>query len=229
MDRYSISSKLANTLGIAVGAVIGIPVEEWFSSRKIPPGFTLFCAVVLIALSAWVVTFLADHMFATSSFIRRRMLGYQFVEGTWVDVVFQDGVPLGIGETCIDANGYSVTMFGENYSLEGAHLSGFLSTMVAMQWPVLKLVGENRSRVGGEDSPRSYCELQFSSAGGAPIRYSGYFIMMRSGTRFEVIGWKVNHREELFALRKPHKHRETLLRLARPIIEDRCAVATPAI
>lgn len=220
MSRYSTASKTSTTLGVAVGSVIAIPVDDWFTGKGVNPTFSLFCAVILIALGAWSVSFVMDTIFGSSVLVRQLLLGPQFIDGTWVDIVYdENGVVSSIGQTCIEAEGYSIAFHGQNFSVSGDYRDGFHSQMVDLAWPRLRLVGVNSEQIGADAAPRSYCEIQFTSAGGAPTRYTGTFRIIGTGGSFRLQGRKVTSRKDLKALGDDAEQQAALLRLAAPMIQ----------
>ncbi len=90
MDRQKLIQDFEATIGLAVGVVISQNtshlITKWFTTGEI----TVLFAIVLITLCVYIMRFFIGSLFVQSRTVRRFLLGKQYVEGTWFDIMRKD-------------------------------------------------------------------------------------------------------------------------------------------
>jgi hypothetical protein len=70
--------------------------------------------------------------------LRRVLLGHQFVEGTWLDIMSNNGNPISYGITRIVSSDQSLRIRGEDYDLNANHSGFYFVDMFVFEFPRLK-------------------------------------------------------------------------------------------
>jgi hypothetical protein len=107
---------------LPIGVTVGVILAEQLSTRLkawlTEPGAAVMLSAVVIAASIELVKFFAETLFDHWRFLRRVLLGDQYLEGTWFDIMRVAGKPSEVGLSWISYDDWEINYAGEDYDLK---------------------------------------------------------------------------------------------------------------
>jgi hypothetical protein len=148
--------------------------------------------------------------------LRRMVLGQDYVEGTWVDVVtYDDGRSL-VGVVRFSPDGTSLRYWGSNYYLDGTFAGVFVATTSKVDMPRFDFAytgeqdaGKHRSGIG---------QITFHGPSGPISSFSGFCVDSDESSRHRIRGIRVTDDHTLDALASPATAYSTARALAEPLL-----------
>jgi len=195
MDRYKLVPKLSATIALGLGVILAKFANDWAMEQKLHVGATLLLMLVAVKLGSVMVEASLEWLFQSVRWIRRLLLANTFVEGTWIELVRSDGQPFSVSITHLSPQGFGLTLTGVNYSVDGIQKSNFRADMAEIHWPRIDCKHSNQPAEGTMARLEGYGELQFAVTGSTPISYSGFFMHLTEGKRYNVQAYKLGEAE----------------------------------
>jgi hypothetical protein len=212
MDRYKLASKLSRQLGLGTAVLLAKFASDWATQAKLHPTSVVIFMLIAAGLGKSSAESLFDLLFLRACWIRRLLLGNCFVEGTWIEFVRMERKPFSISITHISPkNDFSLIFSGTNYDLQGIQLSNFRTDMTEISWPVISCKHSNQPSQGGSPRLEGFGELQFDTTEKLPNTYSGFFIHLTEGRRYNVVAHKITNKESLAKLNSVRDRMEMIL------------------
>lgn len=212
MDRLKRMHRLSLAISIGVGVVIGqkasVWVEQYYKSVWLSP----LVALIIFAICFQFLTYLLENLFDGSKRLRKILLGRQFVEGTWLDLMSKEAKPFSYGISYIKSFELSsLRISGEDFDLEGNNCGHYYSDLIKVEWPTIKYTYTYQHSSNPQLSCQGLGELQFIEREGPPNRYRGSFFDILEGKRNTFEGWKVKDSKLLNQLDNPNTQKEAIL------------------
>src|SRR4051794_36870550 len=108
MRHLEIFVRLVTVCGVAIGFVLSHEADPWLSKLNISGWALNLLALLIVVVTAEVLKEGAELAVNSPQWLRRVILRHQFVEGSWLDVAFNKGVPYSVGITRIEPDGTCV-------------------------------------------------------------------------------------------------------------------------
>jgi hypothetical protein len=215
MDALKRLQTMQSTLGVAVGVVLSEHTVAWAKQWFANPGASGILSLVVVAASVVVVKFMASIAFEKSKRVRRMLLGRQYIEGTWFDVMRAGGKIAEMGISWIRYEDLEIKYCGEDYDLTLNYCSPYEADMVQLKGQVLMYKYTARRPDNGNLGTQGYGELQFSPGrNGIPNKYAGSYFVLHGKEKLSFDGFKLDetHDRELLELLDHGKTRKEALR-----------------
>jgi hypothetical protein len=178
---------------------------------------------VVIGLTLTVVKELLAVRLLESSWLRRHLLGREYVEGTWVDVVFYSNSEPRVGIVHIGSRKSGLTYSGENLDSEGRFAGHFTADGLKVDFPRIVF---HYTEDGGGENPllTGVGVISFDRPQGPPGRYSGYCLDAVEKISHRLIGRRVDNPGDLRRLENPATRARAALEIAAPLLDQEPAV-----
>jgi hypothetical protein len=213
MNRYKSVSTFINTSALAMAVTIGNFVRQWLSTYDMPSWVVfVFSFAVLAIILPWFQTWLCQLLGAVPR-LRKLLLGRQYVEGSWIDVVrFNDGREL-FGIVRIEPDGNSLRYGGENYDRKANYCGNFASKMIEADFPVISFKYLDNPSMR-ETYSEGIAVLTFEEQDAArPVRYTGACVDYYHAEAEAIEAWKIETRGDLQRLADPSQRKAVVLSL----------------
>ncbi|MCZ6703107.1 MAG: hypothetical protein O6940_08710 [Ignavibacteria bacterium] len=215
MDRQKLIQDFEATIGLAVGVVISQNtshlITKWITTGEI----TVMFAIVVITLSVYIMKFFIGSLFVQSRTLRRFLLGRQYIEGTWFDIMRKDNKVAEVGFSRISYTHKNIEFSGEDYNLEMDQCFPFRAEIVKMHWPTLHYVYTSNRSDTKEQTTKGYGEIDFQTERrGSPKKYVGKYFVLRGTEKIFFEGIKLNEKKDktLIDLLDDPAHRKEALK-----------------
>ncbi|HSF29901.1 MAG TPA: hypothetical protein VLK82_05440 [Candidatus Tectomicrobia bacterium] len=212
------------TLGVAVGVVLSEQWPSWAKHWFPNAGVAEVLSLITVAVSVVVLKFMAGALFEKSKRVRRMLLGRQYIEGTWLDIMRADGKLKEIGVSWLRYDGSELRYTGEDYDLTLNHCSPYEAEMVQLKGQVLMYKYTARRSDNGSLGTQGYGELQFSPGrDGIPNKYSGSYFVLQGREKLSFEGFKLDEQKDselLELLENGRTRKEALRRLLEEYAKD---------
>ena len=203
-------------IGVTIGVVLAEQLSSWLKAWLTEPGAGVLFAVVVIAASIELVKFFADTLFDHSRLLRRILLGDQYLEGTWFDIMRVAGKPSEVGLSWLSYEDWELKYAGEDYDLKYDADNAELAMTHRFPYTAEKIVYLKDNKLlykyVADRSDRDdleiagYGELQFHPGEhGIPTRHSGHYYRPEGGGVFRKIsfeGFRLDERRERECLQR---------------------------
>lgn len=213
-----------------MGVVLAERLSSWLEAWLSDPSAVVLFSVVVISASIELIRFVVATLFDHSRHLRRLLLGDQYLEGTWFDIMRVGGRPSEIGVSWLRYEDWEIKYAGEDYDLK--YESGCADVAMAHRFPftaetivyakdnklLYKYTADRSDRDEVEIS--GYGELQFHPGRqGIPMRYSGHYYRPEGGGNFRKIcfeGFRLDDRKDSECLERlgdPETRRDAMRQL----------------
>lgn len=197
MDRQELIQDLEATIGVAIGVILSQQTSHLTTKWFTVPGINAMFAIILVTISIIIMKFFVGSLFVRSRTLRRILLGKQYVEGTWFDIMRKNNEVVEIGFSRISYTHKEVQFCGEDYNLEMDQCYPFHADIVQINWPTLHYVYTANRSDTKEETIKGYGELDFQKElRGSPKKYSGKYFVLRGTDKISFEGIKVNERKD---------------------------------
>lgn len=160
--------------------------------------------------------FLTGSLFERSKTVRRLLLGKDYIEGMWFDIMREKGNVKEIGVSSLEYADFQIKYSGEDYDLAVTQRLPFLAEMTQLRKDGVLMYKYTARR---SDTDRlgipGYGELQFHlGRQGMPTRYTGEYFQLNENTKCTFEGFKLDEKKdrELLELLDDGKTRKEALR-----------------
>ena len=188
-------------IGVAVGVVLTDRLSSWLKEWLTRPGVEVLFSVVVIAISIELVKVFAETLFDHSRFLRRFLLGSEYLEGTWFDIMKVAGKPSEVGLSWFTYDDWELQYSGEDYDLKPQAEHAELAMEHRFPYTAEKIVHLKNNKLlykfTADRSDRDdleiagYGELQLHPGDrGIPTRYSGHYYRPEGGGVFRKISFE---------------------------------------
>lgn len=205
----------ASALGAGL-AFVGL-TEQWFDAQNIPGWLVWVIVALLIGAFVRIFRVLAVRAVNRSQRVRRVILGADFIEGVWFDVLHINGELFCALITVYIRDGkYSVV--GKQFDANGDLIVTWTSITSVFDGNTLHyLYRAHYNRLEPPEERQGISIWNFSRASGsrAPISFSGYFVDMVSGFRSEVFTGRKLNKSEVSDLENPTGEKDLISKLMR--------------
>lgn len=172
-------------------------VEEHVQNGERRHWLPLVVAVVVVIYASHSIQDLLELLLENSKTLRRRLLGRQFIEGTWFIIFLVNEKPRSFGITRIEFAGTSVRFSGEDFLVEKEGRGHYLTDFTLLDWPKLKYKYTYQVSDSKEISRQGYGEAQFLEIDdGPPKEFDGFFFELLEGERVTFAGRLVESDED---------------------------------
>jgi hypothetical protein len=219
--------QIASGISISVSVVIAQQAASWVTahSKDLPPWFPPVVAIVVYSMGSLLIRFSLDLLLDNVKLLRRLILGKQFVEGIWFDLIFQNNVPIAVGHSEITFSDGKFLLGGEDFRIDGADKGHFRVDLVELSWPVLKYKYTYESTLHRDSG---YGEAQFIERdNGPPLKYTGSFVSLKDGARFTFETIRIEDPELIQQFHRDLGRDGTVRRHLKQLIEERSRQQTP--
>ncbi len=202
MDRQKLIQNLEATIGAAVGVVLSQQTSHLITKLFHIQGAAITFAIIIVTASIIITKFLIGSLFVRSKTLRRILLGKQYVEGTWFDIMRINNKVAEIGFSRISYTHKDIQFWGEDYELEMDQCFPYRADMVQMNWPTLHYVYTANRSDTEEKGSKGYGELDFQKElRGCPKKYSGKYFILRGTDKVSFEGVRINERKHKTLIR----------------------------
>lgn len=209
MRKLDKAKRTLTTLSVGLGAGISALQSFWtksvVESLQIPQSaqnlFNGLSAFIVVAATTLIIVSTTHYLLERYRFVRKIFLGIDFIEGAWVDIVydqFKERV-VGGGLLFIYMKEGALFVKGETFNADGTSGGQFLSHMSEYQEGnqcvnFVYSINLDKEAISGDDGLGQY---SFHSTGKSPPRsFWGHFYANGKSDRYDVYGEKVPWAEE---------------------------------
>ncbi len=210
MDRLKSFQNVITAIGIAVGVIITKYLPDWINDQQIPEWLSLTLSLIVVSFSYYFFRFSASYLIEYSIKIRKFFLRHRFIEGTWMESITSSQEDSFIGIVRIDYEGHSLSLSGENFTLDGIPRGSFRADMAVFEWPVIKYKYTWTRHTKPRHSTNGYGEIHFAKQNSYPKRFHGFFVDLEDGIRHDFMGWKEEDPTILSEFDKPETLRKAI-------------------
>ena len=194
--------KKLQTIEEAFGAAVGIVLAEQFAPLMkqwlLISGSAAVFSVILVTISILFVRFLIGSLFERSKTVRKILLGKNYIEGIWFDVMREKGQVKEIGVSSVEYADFQIKYSGEDYDLAVTQRLPFMAEMAQLKRDGVMMYKytARRSDTDRVGTP-GYGELQFHSGRhGMPTRYTGEYFLLNENTKCSFEGFKLDEKKD---------------------------------
>ena len=221
MDKLKRLSQVIVSMSLAFSAVIAQQASSWVESQAASPAWLPpVVALAIVSGGSYVLRLVLEIVFESSRWLRRLLLGRQFVEGTWFDLSVEDGQPIIVGVSRVEFSGTTVRFSGEDFAVDGTRQGHYLADLTSLEWPKLKYKYTYHVSDAPQLSKQGYGEAQFIERDGPPKEYVGFYFELLVGKRVTYEGWRVEDPEILAQLDDRVRRRHVIKNFLRPRFEE---------
>lgn len=190
MDRVKRIGTAVTTLSVGTAVVIGQQGAAWLAAHqaKFPSWGSPVAAVVLFFFTAQAFRIILDLALERLTALRRFLLGDQYVEGVWFDLIFEGASLVSVGHSMIKFADGKLFYGGEDFPLDGSGKGYYRIKLSDFSWPTLEYTYIYETRGGDQ---QGYGMLQFIERSGPPTKYAGKFVDRSDGKRFTFESFRV--------------------------------------
>lgn len=174
-----------NRYNSAFSAAVGVTASQiatvLIKNILLPEWFLFIFRLVIFAITWGVIHFLVQVGFERLKIIRKIIFGKQFIEGTWIDLMFDGENPISFGISRIDFLGSKIVFGGEYFDLKGYNAGLFSAEMFSVEWPILQYKYSYHHSSNQQLSKEGNGRLQFIPRAGIPKRYKGHYFDLLEG------------------------------------------------
>jgi hypothetical protein len=181
-------------IGVTIGTVLAEQLSSWLKAWFAGPSAAVIFSVVVIGASIELVKFFADTIFDHWRLLRRLLLGDQYLEGTWFDIMHVAGKPSEVGLSWVSYEDWEIKYAGEDYNLKCDSDNVEIAMTHRFPYTAEKIVYSKDNKLlykyTADRSDRDveitgYGELQFHPGErGFPIRHSGHYYRPEGAASF---------------------------------------------
>lgn len=149
--------------------------------------------------------------------IRKKLIGQQYIEGTWFDIMKLDGQPMDIGISTFEYVDYEIRYKGQDYNLAKGSWAPYHTKMVKLEWPRLTYIYTAQRQDAKTVEMTGYGVLDFHvGTKGPPTTHSGQYLALQSSERISFESFRLNEKKDSNVLAKlvePTTKRQALFAL----------------
>ena len=203
MRPFKRISSIASAFGVSSGVVVARSASKWLENQDIDEVLILAISIAIVAILTQVTRIFVRSLVENTKLGRRLILGRQYIEGVWIDLVQEGGEPKAVGLTRINIIEGELKISGDDYDIDGLHTGHYVCDFHYVDWPRIRYVYSYQYSDDDNIIKQGLGEFLFDDTGISPIRYSGHFFDIQGGKRFRFEGWKLKDRKKLKELRTP--------------------------
>lgn len=216
MDVKTIK-KIQTSMGVAVGVVFSQELTRLGKAWLVFPGSYAVISLIIISISVLLLNYLGSELFSHWRWLRKKLLGRQYIEGVWFDIMRCDGELLDVGISCMSYDDFNLTYRGQDYNLRTDLWAPFHARMLRLEWPRLTYIYSAQRQGEASAEMLGYGVLDFHvGAKGAPRTHSGQYFPFHAGKTicFESFRLNADKDAELLArLDEPETRKQALITL----------------
>jgi hypothetical protein len=214
MNRYQRLDQVFLYLAIATATVVGNQLRVYLDKNSINDIYSMLGILCFVALLTGILRHLLIIWAGESTLIRQAILGKQYVEGTWIDIIEITSGEWLIGIIAINAAGPGLTYGGENITITGHSRGTFNSTLIHVEWPTMVFRYKNSSTSPDPLKAGLVTVTFIADCAGPPARYTAELHDNTESEPRPIEAWKVRDKNTLAALQDPTKRTEAVLAFA---------------
>lgn len=194
-NRFEKANRFVSAVGVGIGVVVAHRTNDWLAAQDVSNPVLIVVAIGIVVLTSELLRLFFDHWLLDWSPIRWLVLGWHYVEGTWLDVMWKENAVLAIGITRIHADGQKIRITGDDFDPNGQFTGRYWTEILSIDWPRVRyLYHYHRSDASSPADP-GFATIQFDERRGRPVRYKGDFFDRSDGKQVAFEGWRVKDRE----------------------------------
>ena len=166
---------IIDSIGIGGAALIADIVKNFATSQNwanyIPISLFVLVTIILIPIISTVGTLIVNN----SKFLRKLILGNQFIEGSWTDYTTRNEYKKSFGIITIKFVSGNYIIEGNDYLEDGSLESSFTTSAIEASWPSILFV-HKANRISEEGSlVDGFSQFTFATIAGR-LTYSGWSV-----------------------------------------------------
>ncbi len=209
LHRLEKASRYVSAVGVGVGVVIAHVAHKFVIEPEVSGSILVIVAGVIVVGTSELLRVFCDTWLLNLPWIRRRILGPYYVEGTWVDRMKKGGKVIATGVTKIEANDQSIIISGVDESEDRA-TGRYTTELHTLGWPCVGYM-YRYSRSDTDSTASGLVEMQFEPGSGPPKRYSGDYLDPTDGRKISFEGWRIEDPDLLRELDDPVERKKAIL------------------
>ena len=207
MERLKNISNLINTASLIIGIIIQEFLTDYIKKEKIigdsPISFIISVITILII---FVIFQLILNELVNNKNLRRMVLKDHFIEGMWIEIVFDNETnsKISIGIKNIIYRNDTFIYEGDNYSIDDfKHIGSYCSSSVSFLYPYVNYTytyDKNDSFFKKEGIGRvKFVKRQNSF----PLIHNGFFIDLELKKKYTYVAWKITDKKQIKNIENP--------------------------
>jgi hypothetical protein len=228
MNRIKSVANAVTTLSVGTAIVVGQQGAAWLNTHQanFPSWGSPAVAVVLFYVASQLLRMVLELLLERLTGLRRFLLGDQFVEGVWFDLIFEGSNLISVGHSMIKYIDGKMSLSGEDFPLDHSGKGYFRSKLVDFTWPTLEYTYIYENQV---DDQQGYGVVQFVEQSGPPLSYTGKFVNRSNGKRFTFQSFRVSNKASLRVFEQEKMKDKFILNYLQAEIKKYQGVLTAAI
>lgn len=211
MKRLNNIFKIINFFAIAISIAISHYIKE-LAKDKFNNEILLFVIALVVITIGYEIIPIIFKKFFEIPFFKKMFLGNQYVEGTYLDIMFEDGKATDVGLSRIIIEDDKLRYGGFLYKIKGDVVgSSYRSKMIEMEYPIMKYTYDYKLVTDSSALLHGYGEIDFDERKGEPMHYTGNFIDFTNGDKVYFEGWKIRDKAILKDLDNPKERYKTII------------------
>lgn len=188
-------------IGVLAGKVAN---DALMNQGNVPNFVTIIGLLTAFFMSTTITYSLFRFIVSRWQGLRRFILGSNFVEGVWLEVVENDEGYKGIALTRLVFDNFNLSFSGTDYGRSGIAVANYRGDILDTSYPTLTYkhstqplkdslyIGSDPNHISKKSRLEGFGEMQFHPRpSGLPLAYTGFFIHQNIGIRYTVSGRKI--------------------------------------
>ena len=220
---HSPTNRLVQWIQLVATAVIIVGAELLIHELKPKVHASVLFAILIafVIVVAKALEFIAERAFDSSTWMRRLVLGSDFIEGVWLHRIFQGQNTNNVSSFAVitiacEHGAYTVT--GKAYNLDGTVLGSFSTAATVYTDGRLRSIYDGLKSTSESLEVIGYSEYKFLKSGrrAYPLAWSGYLYDTDLKTKYLTEGVRITNRQTLDDLERDNGVTRIVESLAKP-------------
>ena len=207
MNPYAKILDWSKRAGITVGLISSKLVSNYLLSQEVFLAVDIAVFVLVFLVISRLLFEIFQFLFFRSFWLRSFLIGKEFVEGVWVEIVESSNGYMGVGISRLTFTDGKLVFTGDDFSENGALDSNYRGDIIEFDYPCFNYKHTNQRLKNTVDALREgHGEIQFRPQfRDRPSTYSGFFVLHNENIRYSVDAKRVDDKELLKAFDDPMK------------------------
>jgi hypothetical protein len=182
-----------DSIAVSAIAIATYTIRSTIQETIVNPTITMLLLIAIVVLLSRITEFLIKELVSKSRWLRRIVLGTQFIEGRWIDKVVTDGNVESIALLTITYSNNQFEVNGESLDLMGDKLGAFHTYISVFDNWELKYAYHGVNIRKGDIRIDGYGEYNFVRHEKFPLSFLGFLHDSRHMKQVHVQAEKVYH------------------------------------
>lgn len=216
VDNYKELVTISSMLGVAFAVIAGGFARDWLYDKGVSNDLVLILVLCFIVALSEISGLIIKRIISWSRVLRTFLLGRQYLEGTWIDMVKCNGNIVGYGLITVSSDLGSIYINGQDYSIAIEPQGTFESHNLIIDWPKITYIYSAQSP--GKNNPLiegiSILNIH-ENIGSTPNHWTGVFVDLfdENNNRFHTEAWKIKDKSVIDKLKTPELREDSLKEL----------------